>query len=162
MSMLGMKHFLARFRDDERGSVMVETVIVLPLLVWSLVATYEFFEIHRYKSVRQKATYTIADMLSRETADVTASYVDNTMVLFDAISNDDGVNQIRLSVVKYDENSDTYSISWSQVRGTGELAPLQDSNVQSAHSTLPLMDDGQELVLIESRSSYVPTLKAGT
>ena len=161
MCMTYIKQLLRCFRKDERGSVMVETVIVLPILIVCLVATYEFFEVHRFKSVRQKATYTIADLLSRETADVTSSYVDNTLVLFNEISNDDGVNQIRISVVKYDEDSDTYSISWSEVRGDGTLAALQSSDVENAHSMLPLMDDGQELILVESESDYRPTFRVG-
>ncbi len=72
------KDLLKRFRDDDSGTIMVETVISLPLLVWTIAATYEFFEVHRYKSVREKASYTVADMLSREQSVVTDVYVDNT------------------------------------------------------------------------------------
>ena len=161
MSFFEIKSFLSDFRSDERGSVMVETVIVLPILIWSLVATYEFFEIHRFKSARQKATYTVADMLSRETADVNTAYIDNTLALFNEISNDDGTNQIRISVVKYDQETDTYSISWSEIRGTGTLEALDDPDVETAHSVLPMMDDGQELILVESESDYIPAFNVG-
>ena len=57
---------LTAFRDETCGSWTVEMVVTMPIMIWGLVATYEFFEIHRYQSVRDKATYTIADMFSRE------------------------------------------------------------------------------------------------
>lgn len=60
-----------RFCREERGSVTVEAVITLPLLIWAIGATYEFFEVHRYQSARDKASYTIADMLSREMMPIT-------------------------------------------------------------------------------------------
>ena len=157
-----LKRVIRRFCGERDGSVMVETVICLPLLVWALVATWEFFEIHRYKSAREKATYTIADMYSRETSSINTTYMNNTMKLFDAISNDDGVNQIRVSVVQYDIDADQYAIRWSEVRGSGgDLAPLTNSDVASAHAMLPIMNDGEELILVESESDYVPTFNVG-
>lgn len=154
---------LARFRKDMRGSIMVEAVIVLPLLFWALAATYEFFEIHRYKSVREKAAYTVADMLSRElSGGVNAVYLDNVKALFDEITGDDGNNQLRVSVIRYDSDEDVYAVSWSRVRGTGSgLEPLGDADVSDASDALPIMFDGQEIVLVESRSRYQPALDVG-
>ena len=160
---------IRRFCGERDGSVMVETVICLPLLIWGLVATYEFFEVHRYRSAREKATYTIADMLSRETSSINQVYIDNTLTLFDSISNDDGINQIRVSVLIFDEGpdpnapgDDVYTVRWSEVRGTGEMVALASSDVTSAsQTTLPTMTDGEELILVESESDYVPTFKVG-
>ena len=98
MSWLYLKHLLKTFRDDERGSFTVESVIAFPLLFWTICASYEFFEVHRYKSVREKATYTIADLLSREQSVVTDTYMDNVKILFDEISNDSGTNQVRVTI----------------------------------------------------------------
>lgn len=156
-----LKLKLAQFRDDVRGSIMVETVITLPLLFWTMAATYEFFEVHRYKSIREKATYTIADMISREQDVVNATYIDNAMVLFNEISNDDGVNQIRVSIVQYNEGDDKYEISWSEVRGTGSLNALTNADVANAHSTLPIMADGEQVIVVESVSNYDPLFNVG-
>ncbi len=156
-----IKQRLSNFRDDTRGTLMVETVIMLPLLIWALAATYEFFEVHRYKSVREKATYTIGDMISRENDFLTEVYIDNTKVLFDEITDDDGINQIRVSIVKYDKNIDKYKISWSEVRGTGEFAPLETADVADKHSELPVLEHGKEVILIESTSSYDPLFTVG-
>ncbi|MEQ9257723.1 MAG: pilus assembly protein [Roseovarius sp.] len=151
-----IKERLCRFRDDEKGTILVETVLSLPLLFLALAASYEFFEVHRYKSAREKATYTIADMLSREQNVVTETYIDNTKTLFDEISNDTGTNQIRVSIIRYNASSDQYEIAWSRVRGTGGLAALTTADVANDHDVLPVMGDGEEVILVESNSSYEP------
>jgi nitrate reductase NapE component len=156
-----LKSALARFRDDCRGQIMVETVIMFPLLVWALAGGYEFFEVYRFQSVREKATYTVADMFSRELSSVNATYMDNTKVLFDEITNDDASNQIRVSVIKYDADSDEYSVKWSAVRGTGPYEALRDNDVARAHDSLPIMGDGEEVILVESRSTYDPVFSVG-
>ncbi len=159
------KQSLIRFRDDTRGTIMVETVIVLPLLFWMLAATYEFFEIHRYRAVREKATYTVADMFSRELREVDDVYIDNTKTLFDLMTNDDGINQIRVSILRYnqdeDENEGEYELSWSEVRGTGSLVSLSDSTVASLQNSLPAISAGSELILIDSISRYDPLFTVG-
>ena len=156
-----MKRVIRRFCGERDGSVMVETVICLPLLILGLVATWEFFEIHRYKSAREKATYTVADMISRETPGITDTYIDNALKLFDGITNDDGVNQIRVSVVRYNASDDEYFIRWSETRGTGGYTDLEDTDVATAHATLPLLGDGEDLIMVESQSDYKPTFKVG-
>ncbi len=147
------------FLKETRGSFTVESVIVIPLLFWAAAATFEFFEIHRYKSAREKATYAIADMISRETSTngLTSIYMDNAMALFDEISNDSGTNQLRVSVVQYDQIEDIYEIVWSQVRGTGSnLAQLETEDVEDDHDRLPIVDHGDQIILVESNSMYQP------
>lgn len=149
-----LKLRLRDFRNDERGSFMVESVIALPLLFWTVAATFEFFELHRYKSVREKATYTIADMISREQAAVTDTYMDNVKVLFDIITNDSGTNQLRVSIIRYDAGDDEYDVFWSKVRGTGPMDELVNNDVADSHDTLPVMADGEDVIVVESVSDY--------
>lgn len=154
MSWLYLKHLLTRFRDDERGSFMVESVLAFPLLFWTICATYEFFEVHRYKSVREKATYTIADLLSREQSTVTETYIDNVKILFDEISNDSGDNQIRVTVIRYSETDDQYQVKWSKVRGEGRMTVLTTSDTATQHASFPILSDGEEVIVVESVSLY--------
>ncbi|WP_412507313.1 TadE/TadG family type IV pilus assembly protein [Roseovarius sp. SYSU LYC5161] len=158
-----LKACLARFRDDCSGSFTVEAVPLVPLLFMVMGGGYEYYEVHRYTAVREKATYTVADMISRETSNegVTATYMDNALQLVNMITNDEGVDQLRVSVVKYDSDDDDFSISWSEVRGTGSWNALTDTDVQYAHDRLPIMDDGQEVIVVETRSTYDPVFAAG-
>lgn len=158
-----MKVVWSEYWEDTRGSMMVESVLSLPLLFWVMAATFEFFEVHRYKSAREKATYTVADILSRENSAVgiTSTYLDNALVLFNEMSNDDATNQIRVSVVRFNGTDNKYEISWSHTRGTGPMTPLTTSDVQNAHATLPILDNGEEVVLVESESHYKPLFDVG-
>src|SRR6056297_933021 len=65
MTYARLKSFLLRFRDGVQGTITVEAVVIVPILFWALQATFEIFEMYRYKSVREKATYTVTDMISR-------------------------------------------------------------------------------------------------
>ncbi len=164
MALSYLKKIMARFRDDTRGVISVETVLTLPLLLWALSATYEFFEIHRYQSIRDKATYTIADMISRETNNpgfITPTYLDNSLTLYNDITNDTGVNQIRVSDVQFDGNANIYIILWSEVRGTGSMSKLTDADLANATSMLPNMNHGDHIILVESKSAYNPNFNVG-
>ena len=111
-----LKNRLARFRDATHGTVTVEAVIIVPILFWAVAATAEFFEMYRYKSIREKASYTVVDMISREQSSLSQTYIDNTKTLFDDFTNSDTEDQIRISVVTYNEDDDEYAIVWSEVR----------------------------------------------
>ncbi|MFX0543185.1 TadE/TadG family type IV pilus assembly protein [Roseovarius sp. S4756] len=156
MALRSLKSRLSGFRREERGSVMVEAVITLPLLIWAVGATYEFFEVHRYQSARDKASYTVADMVSREMLAITPTYLDNAKTVFDTIASDNGQNAMRVSVIKYDSNDDEYSVKWSHVRGTPLLEALKTDDVRTAHDRLPVMRNGEELIIVDSLSSYPP------
>lgn len=149
-----LKYLLQRFRDETRGSFTVESVIALPLLFWTIAATFEFFEVHRYKSVREKATYTIADMISREQAVIDDTYIDNTKVLFDSIVTDTGTNQLRVSIIRYDANDDVYKVFWSEVRGQGPMFALEDADIAQSQDQFPTMEDGEDVIVVESVSNY--------
>ncbi|SLN41269.1 hypothetical protein ROG8370_01726 [Roseovarius gaetbuli] len=165
MYIFDIKRALRRFRKSEQGTVTMETVIMLPFLFGLLVFSYEFFDMFRYKSVREKATYTVADMLSRETNVVDATYIDNTKLLFDTMTKNGSDNQIRTSVVRYHQydpdNIDEFELRWSEVRGEGELLKLTTADVKEAHATFPKMTNGQDLIIVETRSVYDAHLPFG-
>jgi hypothetical protein len=156
-----LKSWLHGFRKEEGGSITVEAAIALPVLFWAIAASYEFFEVHRYNSSRDKATYTIADIISRELQSVTPTYMNSAKTVFDTIANDKGQNSVRVTIVKYDLEANEYSVKWSQVRGTADLVPMLSSEVRTAHADLPKMADGEELIIVDSSSRYPPMFNVG-
>ena len=56
---------LATFAQDARGSLSVEAALILPLLCWFYVASFVWFDAFRTQNANLKASYTLADMLSR-------------------------------------------------------------------------------------------------
>jgi Flp pilus assembly protein TadG len=149
-----LKSRLSAYRKDESGSAVVEASIAVPIILLAFAAAYEFFELYRFQGAREKAAHTVADMLSREQSPVNDTYIDNAKILFDTISNDDGVNQMRITVIKYLEGTDTYDVSWSEVRGQGSMSAMTTTDAQAARATLPSLRDGEELILVETQSTY--------
>lgn len=145
----------------EDGSFVVEAVITLPLLFLAAMVIYEFFEVHRFNSARDKATYTVADMLSREMSTVDDAYINNTKRLFDSIVNDNTGSQLRISEISFDANENRYAINWSEVRGIGPMLALSTADIATSHVTLPLMSHGDHIILVESVSTYERLFDAG-
>jgi len=151
-----LKSAIGRFRRETGGTMTVEMVITLPFLFWMITTSFELYEVHRYKAARVKATYTVADMLSREMLPVDDVYVDNAKALYDTVTKDNGENQVRFTVVRYDSGPDTYSVRWSETRGSGAMSPLTNGDVAQAHAELPVLQGGEELIIVESTSTYSP------
>ncbi|WP_294608474.1 TadE/TadG family type IV pilus assembly protein [Roseovarius sp.] len=156
---------LRRFFSNEHGTAAVETIIMAPFLIVGLVFSYEYYELYRHQSQREKATYTVADILSRETAVIKNHYIDNAKSLFDSMTGDQDDNQLRISVVRYhvdpDQGIDEFELRWSEMRGEGAMNALTQADVQNAHDVFPLMVNGQDLVVVENRSIYEPVVTNG-
>ena len=57
---------LRRFARDERGVAAVEFAMILPLLLGLLTGGIVMWDVFRYAQTAERATYTIADLASRE------------------------------------------------------------------------------------------------
>lgn len=156
-----IKSYIRDFAEDTNGTIMVETVLTLPMMFMGLTAMFEFFEVHRFQSTRDKATYTVADMLSREQSVINDVYMDNVKVLFDEIADDYGNNTIRVTVINYDATDDEYGVVWSEVRGDTNMTPLTDAVVRDDHDVLPILDDGEQVILVESTARYRTIFEIG-
>ncbi len=164
MMLADIRHRLARlvrlFRRDERGVIAVETVVVTPMLLSGLLFSFVFYDVHLQQSVRDKASYTMTDALSRETAVIDDTYIDNLKTTFDMISGARSPVQMRVSVIRFHDipGHPWFELRWSEVRGSGALFPLTQQEVSEDTGRLPLMVGGQDLILVETRSPYVPVL----
>lgn len=151
---------LGAFADDSRGSVAVESIILLPLVIWTYVAMFTFFDMLRMKSVNQKAAFTIADAYSRETAKIDDTYVDSTFSLFQGLTRVSAPG-LRISVLSYDKNTDKYTVKWSKIRGIGAKAALTDNTVNTLRESLPAVASGDEFILLETWNDYKLPFKIG-
>lgn len=151
--------FLIRFRDDTRGTVAVEAAIMLPILFWAFMATALFFDMYQARSTTEKAAFTVSDMLSRETAAVDQTYLDNSLELFKAMSKLDSISSLRVSVVRYDGVEEDYFLDWSH--GTGLDPGLDPANFAKVKNNLPLLVDGERLIVVQTFGRYDPPINIG-
>ena len=153
MSILFASLLLRRFRrfaSEQKGSVNIEALLFFPLLITVIAASLVLFDGFRRDGMTQKATYAVGDMLSRETAAITPTYLDGARALMASIVNAAPADvTLRVTEVIYDAHSQSYGRSWSHVAGSGAQA-LSSSDVNARAGALPGMAHGERLIMVES------------
>lgn len=149
---------LSGFFREERGGVSVETVIIFPILLWAYAAMFIYWDAFKAQNINLKATYTIADMISREDALFDPDYIDGANDLYTYLVRRTDGNDVRVSVVAFDTDTfdptadPTMRLRWSHATGDYEghvnMEPLEDN--------LPLMPGGSELIVVETRVTWSP------
>jgi Flp pilus assembly pilin Flp len=154
---------LRRFLRDESGAMSIELLLVFPLLVFVLMGAVVFFEGFRARANSVKATYTIADALSREHQEpITPEYLDNLYRLYGGLLPKERPETMRVSVVRYDDDDEAYEVLWSEVRGTGVRitdAMLTPATIQD--DLLPEMVHNERGIIVETVSRYSPAFGVG-
>ena len=145
---------LHRFVRDERGSISVEAVIILPILLWVWLATFVFFDAYRANSVNLKAAYTITDAISRQLQAVDDTFMDNMQVMLGRLNEPNRATDMRITQIRYDEDNDRYQRVWSKARGG--VQPYTEAEVEALKSRLPIMPDKDQITLVETWTEYDP------
>lgn len=158
---LRLKAAAQRFRDDTRGSITVEFVIMMPIIFWAFMALYVFFDGYRQSTINLKAAYTISDILSRETGEVDDTYIDSMQSLFQFLTRSGTRTSMRISVLRWSESDERYYVDWSTVRDWDSRAALTDATVNEFGDRLPAMSNAERLILVETRNTYTPAFKVG-
>lgn len=148
---------IARFADTSRGSIAVESVLIIPLMLWALLSGYVFFDAQRVKSLNTKAAYTIADALSRE-ATINQSYIDSMGDLAWLLTGSRADTSLRVSVLR--NTGEAYELSWS--RETGDFfTVLTDSDVISMRDEMPTSAPLDSLIVVETHMPFEPLYSVG-
>lgn len=156
---LQLLSLLRQFRADTRGSVSVEFVMVMPFLFLAFMATYIYFDGFRQSAQNLKAAYSIGDMISRETEAINDTYVDSMQEVLRLMTRSDTPIKLRVTVVRWDEEDDRYYAIWSENRGYD--APRGNSDMAEIEDLLPVMPDGERVILIETHATYQPVFDIG-
>lgn len=157
-----LKRILERLKGFARntdGNVSVEFVLAMPMVFWSFMAVYVFFDGYRQSTVNLKAAYTISDLLSRETNAVNDDYIDSMHSLLQMLTRARSVTNLRVTVVRWDANENRYYVDWSESRGFGSA--LTDATVTQFNDDLPVMPHQERVILVETRNVFVPLFNVG-
>ncbi|CUJ90580.1 hypothetical protein RUE5091_01001 [Ruegeria denitrificans] len=149
-----------QFRAREEGSISLEAVLITPMLVWTIMAGYTFFEAYRQSASNIKAAHTIGDLISRETREINSAYIDSMEEMFGLMVANQADLKIRISLVLYDEATNSHSVNWSAIRG-GFTEKLSDADIGQYKDDLPPMSDQNTLILVETSNTFVPLFRVG-
>lgn len=154
-----LKSRIAQFAQDTRGTVAIEAVIALPILFWTFLASFVYFDAYRQNSINIKAAYMVGDMLSRETNSIDGDYLTGMKGMFDYLTGAATETKLRVTVVQWDDEDEAYLRDWSKTRG--QVASLTNSDLAAMTSKLPIMSDNERLILVETWSHYTPPFSVG-
>lgn len=151
---------LRLFWRKETGSIAVETIIILPILFWCYMGLFSFFHAFRTYATNQKAAYTIADMVSRQTDPIDRAFLQGSEDLFVFLTKarDQDVS-IRLTLVRRDIDTGRPARDWSQ--STGSVMEATASDVRGWETLLPDLSLGDRLIVVETFMDYDPPFETG-
>lgn len=160
---ISIKQFTKRFRKDQRGSLSVEAVIILPMLFWAICATYSYYNAFKVQNAVNRANYTIGDIVSRETGTVNPDYIQGLHNLYQYMTRaKDSGTWIRVSSIKCRKKCGqadrVLKLNWSY--GTAGAHALTKPEINTVEAKIPLLPKGDVLILVETSSTYHPLFKA--
>ncbi|WP_282118797.1 TadE/TadG family type IV pilus assembly protein [Ruegeria atlantica] len=152
-----LRRALGTFVRRESGSLTVESALLAPMLVWSVVMTYGYFDGFRESTANLKAAFTVSDLISREAEnEITDTYASSMYVIFNRMVRDNTPLKMRLSLVRYNAEDDLHIVEWST--HCGFTGTWNNGNVKPLADTLPAMADLDTLIVVETSKDYDPPI----
>lgn len=149
----------ADWLHEQRGAVSVEAVLVLPAVIFALLAMFVYFDAFRTQKSNTSVSYTVSDLVSRQITPITPAFVENMHDLFDYLARTRHPTAMRLSSVYYNVVDDEYQVVWSYA--TRGNTVLSNAELNAAIDRMPLIPRGDTVVLLETRMSYTPPFTVG-
>lgn len=155
------KFSLRFFLEDVRGGLSVEAALAFPMLVWTYGALYVYWDAFKAQNNNVKATFTIGDMLSRETAAIDQDYLNGLNKLFRYMTLTNHDTKLRVSVVsrklEADGVTEYNNLEWTH--STNGLAT--PNNADDIKKLIPVLAVGDQVIIVETLMAYEPIFSIG-
>lgn len=149
-----MSFFKKRLRKtarDEEGATTVEFLLVMPLIVFWFAGTFTFFDAYSEWTRSVKATYTVADVMSRQ-FEMKNDYEDDMNSLFASIMGENSNNTyVRISSIE--KTNDAFQVHWTTASGM-HTGYADDTEIPT--ELIPNILNGEAVIIVESYMDFVP------
>jgi Flp pilus assembly protein TadG len=159
--MRGLASLCRRFRSDQRGALSVETVIIMPLLLWTLMACFVFWDAFRTRNTHMKAAHAVTDMLSREMTAIDTAYINGMHAVFRYMTRSDRETWMRVTSVRYRADDDSYRVLWSRTTNAAHAPQHTDASLVPFRPRIPLMANDDTIIIVETWQDYEPLFNVG-
>lgn len=168
-------HAIRKFLSETRGSMAVEAVLILPVMSLMFIFFNVYWDAYRSKNLAQKATYTIADIISRERAQIVPNYAKSFVRVFNYAAEVPGTLNvtnyatsaaiIRVTSVTFtdaDDEDDEGQVNmvWSISSDPIRMPEWTNETIDEIVGQIPAMLDGDNIVVVESRVRWQPKITA--
>lgn len=150
--MMTLARFFRRFRRSQSGATTIEFMIVMPLIAFWFAGTFTFFLGYSEWTRSVKATYTIADILSRQ-MEVDDDFIENMNTLYASMMGQ-RANDVWVRVSSIEKTSRGLKLQWSDA--SGHHFSLTE-NAEIPQEVIPeTLVNGETVVLVESHAPFLP------
>ncbi|WP_133395312.1 TadE/TadG family type IV pilus assembly protein [Palleronia sediminis] len=153
-------HRLRRFRRDEAGSYVAETLLILPLLIWGVLATLVYVDGYRTQTANLRISYSLSDMISRTRTSLGPNYVDGLGRIYDHLSGGRSSTSLRVTLLHWNKSDDKHYLDWSDSTDGGQ-PPLTQETLSTVLPRVPTLFDGDRIIVLETWMDYDPPFKTG-
>ncbi len=151
-----MGKLLAAFGRNESGTVLTETIMILPILIWAYLGLFTYWDAYRSLNVTQKASYTVADMISRfDTIDPNSFLPGLKKVMTYLIDNNETAD-LRVTAVTWNDTRRQFEVIWSRTTNARSYPTLTTSTLQAKAAKIPTTVAGDWTVIVETWVEFVP------
>lgn len=148
---------IARFRRNEEGTITIEFVIVAPIFIVVIAMGFEFFDAFKSYNRAHKASYAVADLISRDTL-VEDTDIQTMHAFLDGLLPwMNGDKTLRVSSIMY--KSGKWKVMWSKVNQRGKVKRLIDSDIKGELlAKMPSIAEGDTIILTETAVPHRPLI----
>jgi hypothetical protein len=143
---------MRNFFKNTRGALVVELMIILPTLFLVFMAMIVFFDAFHKWMKFTTASYTITDLISRQTV-VDDNFLFSLDGVFDTISDAKNETDTWFRVSSIKKNDSALSILWSVHTSPTTQLPLRPVDIDSY---VPNISINEHLLIIETFSPFTP------
>lgn len=136
--MMGLWRRLGR---DERGVSAVEFALLMPIMLALLMGTVTIFDLFRTAQSAEKGTFTVGDMLSRQTL-ITESLLNSMLTFVQNTVEYQGTARLRVSSIS--NTGGKLAVDWSKDVGSKDVAMAA-----VRFDDVPMMAVGDSVLLTE-------------
>jgi Flp pilus assembly protein TadG len=164
-----MPNSFRHFIQDARGNMSVDMAIILPILVWALVGFFSFWDIYRINYLSKKATFVVADIISRERGQVSNPFIFRYGTVFAyaierpiPLTTANAATQpiaMRVTSLAFSESpsGNATTVLWSMSSDTTRMPLRTTGELSDISARIPAMLDGDNIIVVETRVYWSPT-----
>jgi len=146
-----------RFLRGQHAGLSVEAVLIFPILIWGYFGMFVLFDGYRSMAANVRASYTISDLLSRETDYITPNYMNGMNDVLDILTQSPNPTVLRVSVIKYNADTNKHDLEWSySTAGSGSAAAITDATLAELMPHVPNMANPGVAIVVETYVAFIP------
>lgn len=155
-----LSNLLRRFLRDEKGTILVDAVVLMPMFVWAYAGLFVYWDSYRSINTVQKVSYTISDLISRTQAPLNDAYIAGIRSTMNLMLDSGQTGELRVTSYQWSDANNRFEVLFSRSPGNA-MPELTTASIAGLTSRLPAMSDGDSAVLVETSIPYTPPLAFG-